>query len=182
MEIEIDQIPEEGLHLSYEVDPLSLETDGSLPFQVLSPVRVALELLKIEPEGAYMVGDVSAKVSSECSRCLSLFPSLIEATFHLECRAQSSSHFEKEYLLPREELDVLYYSADKIDVDREVLGQLVLSVPMTPLCGPECRGLCFECGENLNHSVCHCRAKNSDLCWADLQNFVHKETHAESKT
>lgn len=177
MEIQVNQIPQEGLHLSYNSD-----LDKKTSLQLVGPVHVALDLLKLGKREIYLDGLVSAKIQSECGRCLVNFPYLIETAFHLECRPSPSSFFEGEYLLPREELDLLYYSGDQINIDDEILGQLFLSLPMNPLCHSACRGLCPECGESLNHAICRCQTETPGFCWTDLKNFVCKETHAKSKT
>jgi uncharacterized protein len=40
---------------------------------------------------------------------------------------------------------------------------------MTRLCGEGCRGLCPECGANLNEGDCHCSDEQVDSHWSALK-------------
>ncbi len=55
----------------------------------------------------------------------------------------------------------------------EVIRQYVLTgVPIKPLCREECRGLCPECGSNLNEGKCKCNAVQIDLRWGSLSELL----------
>jgi uncharacterized protein len=43
-----------------------------------------------------------------------------------------------------------------LDVTEAVRQHLLLAVPMVPICRPDCRGLCSQCGGNLNEQDCGC--------------------------
>ena len=46
---------------------------------------------------------------------------------------------------------------EKLDQAHEILReQVLLAIPMKPLCKPECKGLCPRCGVNLNLKDCGC--------------------------
>ena len=49
-----------------------------------------------------------------------------------------------------------FYSDQIIDVDDLVREQIELALPMSRLCSDDCRGLCPECGANLNEGDCAC--------------------------
>jgi uncharacterized protein len=58
----------------------------------------------------------------------------------------------------------------------EVLRQCVITdTPMKPLCQPECRGLCRECGANLNRETCRCSAAQRDPRWESLTALLHQK-------
>ena len=50
--------------------------------------------------------------------------------------------------------------------------QVLLAVPMKPLCISECRGICSECGINLNEEVCNCGTEKIDPRLAPLKHFM----------
>jgi uncharacterized protein len=56
---------------------------------------------------------------------------------------------------------------DELDLAPLVRDALALELPPTPLCTPDCRGLCVQCGTNLNEGSCGCVAP-SDPRWANL--------------
>jgi uncharacterized protein len=55
-----------------------------------------------------------------------------------------------------DDLDTSYYRDDCIDLNELLREQFYLALPMKPLCAEECRGLCSQCGSNLNLASCGC--------------------------
>ncbi|MBZ0270628.1 DUF177 domain-containing protein [bacterium] len=55
-----------------------------------------------------------------------------------------------------EDIELGYYSGDRIDVSREAIEQTGLYFPDILLCRPDCRGLCPNCRANLNRETCRC--------------------------
>jgi len=184
MKIKVQDVIQEEQHLSFHVDPLrweQIESDLSL----LSPIQADLDVFNQgnQTEGElYISASVSAKVQCECSRCLKPFPQSIASDFHLLYIPTPDSLPGGEHALTSDTLDLHYYDGDQIDMDDEVVSQLVLSIPMLPLCRSDCQGLCLHCGENLNLVTCLCRNEEASPSWAGLKNFNRKEFHAESKT
>jgi uncharacterized protein len=60
------------------------------------------------------------------------------------------------------ELDTVFYSDDLIETDDLLREQLILNLPMKPLCSPDCKGFCPRCGADLNISGCGCETKETD--------------------
>jgi len=58
--------------------------------------------------------------------------------------------------------------ADLTDMVRQ---ELLLALPMKPLCSEECKGLCPRCGVNLNIETCDCRVKGMDSRWEGLKDL-----------
>ena len=56
----------------------------------------------------------------------------------------------------KEDLDLLYYQGGTIDISPLIREQIILSVPSYPLCQESCKGICSQCGSNLNQDLCHC--------------------------
>jgi uncharacterized protein len=71
--------------------------------------------------------------------------------------------------LERDELAVSFYRDGRIDLSHMVVEQIVLALPMKPLCKPDCRGLCALCGANRNLESCDCAPEESDPRWAPLK-------------
>jgi uncharacterized protein len=69
---------------------------------------------------------------------------------------------DDERALAEEDLETSYYRDDQIDLDELLREQFYLALPMKPLCLEECRGLCPQCGTNLNAGACAC-----DTAWRD---------------
>jgi uncharacterized metal-binding protein YceD (DUF177 family) len=54
------------------------------------------------------------------------------------------------------DLDVFPFDGDKIDLEPLFREQFVLAVPFAPLCQDTCKGLCPQCGIDLNTGTCNC--------------------------
>jgi uncharacterized protein len=80
---------------------------------------------------------------------------------------------EDEHELGEGDLSLGFYQDGVIDVDDLAREQIELALPMARLCTEECRGLCPECGANLNHSHCACNIE-VDTRWAALKELKSK--------
>ncbi len=54
------------------------------------------------------------------------------------------------------DLDVFPFDGDKIDLEPLFREQFVLAIPFAPLCREDCKGLCPQCGTDLNSGTCAC--------------------------
>lgn len=50
----------------------------------------------------------------------------------------------------------------KLDLDELIFTEVVLSLPMKHLCRDDCKGICINCGKNLNEGECGCDTKEID--------------------
>jgi len=120
--------------------------------------------LRISKAGRKVIvqGDIHIKGLLTCSRCLENFDEEMDLSFMDECNPLPEMVTEPEYELSREELDISYYEHDEIDLDELIKEQVLLSMPIKPLCRPECKGLCLKCGKNLNEGACQCERDEID--------------------
>ena len=78
---------------------------------------------------------------------------------------------KEELELKKEELEISHYYGDFVDLVPILCEQIILLIPIKPLCSPECKGLCPQCGTNLNYSSCDCPRCCIDSRMAALKNF-----------
>jgi uncharacterized protein len=152
MAIKINDIPPEGLTLELE-QKLDLFDTG-----IASTGFTAT--LSIKPTGAgifSITGRAKAEIVLACSRCLKDFPYRIDTELSVELAPISSLGTSPEHELESSELDTEFYQGDEIDPVELVKEQLLISIPMVPLHGPDCKGLCPVCGTNLNEADCTCQ-------------------------
>ena len=62
----------------------------------------------------------------------------------------------------REDLGLSYYSTEEIDLAPLIKEQVMLALPTRPLCHENCRGLCGNCGVDLNQETCACSSSATD--------------------
>ncbi len=86
--------------------------------------------------------------------------------------AVSEASFDPELV------DEEVYSGKEIDLTRALREQILLSIPPSPLCSEDCKGLCPTCGKDLNEGECGCDRTVMDPRWAALKG-IQLETKKE---
>lgn len=114
-----------------------------------------------------LVGRVTARVEFECDRCLQPVAVRVEPSFDLLYLPPLGVGQEHE--LGEDDLAIGFYQDETIDVDDLVREQIELALPMSRLCREACRGLCPDCGANLNDGDCTCKDEEIDPRWAALK-------------
>jgi uncharacterized protein len=68
-----------------------------------------------------------------------------------------------------ETVDEEPYIGKRIELSRSLREQILLAVPPSPVCDEACKGLCPQCGKDLNQGDCGCERVNLDPRWAALK-------------
>jgi len=137
--------------------------DGS-EYRLTGPLRVALHYMR-SGEDLLFDGTLSADLAGQCARCLEEFPLALSRPFSwVLLPASPQGALGRETELNQEDLAASFYSGDRVDVSLLVREQFLLSLPSYPLCQETCKGLCEQCGVNLNSEECSCPPR-----WADLR-------------
>lgn len=152
MVISIQDIPKEGLDLSY-LEPA--EKLGFTESSFQGPLSISLHLTK-EGREVSIEGKIVAREILECSRCIADVVHPVQVEFRVGCFPLNGVQLVEEVQLHKRDLDMVFYSDDRIELSNLVQGQLVLARPMRPLCKSDCLGLCQICGLDLNSEPCGC--------------------------
>lgn len=115
-----------------------------------SSVHLDLRLESVM-EGVYVSGLVTADAIGECARCLTELEIDVDVDvaelFVYPERAAAAAEEQAEDESP----DEVYLVVDElIDLEPPLRDAIVMSLPFSPLCRPGCKGLCSECGADLN--------------------------------
>jgi len=165
MLIDIDRLPKEGLRLSRDFEFLSLDLVEENAV-VLEPAHADVTVRLIGEE-ILVQGEVTARLSFVCSRCLTPFEFPVASRFDLVYLPEELDALSDE--LSDEKIDRMYYSGRQLDLRAVVLEQLNLTFPAKPLCVPDCEGICAVCGELVRDAKCSCLVKESDPRWNKLK-------------
>jgi len=125
-------------------------------------LRGQLELTRI-PQGVWVDGALEGGTPAECARCLS--PFTLPLTIQLQelfYYPPSNTRNSSEYMITEDGC---------LDLVEPMQEQLALSIPIQPVCRPDCRGLCSRCGQDLNLGDCNCKEETTDPRLAILQQF-----------
>ena len=79
----------------------------------------------------------------------------------------------KEILSGDDDQDMVHFpkNIDHIEISDTIADIIRLAEPMHPNCNDNCKGLCPNCGINLNQSSCDCKLDSHDSPWDVLNNF-----------
>lgn len=125
--------------------------------ELRGPIAFGLEVEDVD--GRLCVeGWLHAIPRLECSRCLAPTPIVVRREYRLAFEPVDRADQEEEAELDDADLDTDYYPGDGIDLRPILAEQVLLDLPVKPLCGKECKGLCAQCGKNLNEEDCDCEA------------------------
>ncbi|MEE9182653.1 MAG: DUF177 domain-containing protein [candidate division NC10 bacterium] len=170
MFVDIAQIPAEGLDIQFRQVEDILDPSGE-KFQFLGPVEAMLHFYRT-PSGVWVRGQISSNLQLHCSRCFELIAFQICEGFEVEYRGPLGRSVEEQHELGRDELDVNFLDEARINVGGLVRENLLLAVPVQPLCHEGCRGLCPHCGVNLNGKTCPCSSRGVDPRWRKLDSLL----------
>jgi len=140
MKINISQIPPEGLEINEDQDTTLLDLETA-DVNFVSPLAISCKVNKFG-DILNVKGIFRARVKFRCSRCNENFSSEIKG------------EFERAYPLTIKE--------DSLDITDGIREEVILAYPLVLLCKKDCRGLCPQCGQNLNKAECSCKTEKGD--------------------
>jgi len=150
----------------YQPDQLPREQD----FTLVEPVSLAFDIFK-DKQQFRLVGRVKTTLELPCGRCLEPFTLPVDQTFDLRYQPHAHNTGEGEHEIEEDDLTTAFYENDEIDLGQLMREQFYLALPMKPLCGTDCKGLCPVCGTNLNRSTCDCKRDWEDPRLAALKHL-----------
>lgn len=154
MLIDIAQIPQEGLELTLRAEPVALcLPEGSPPGEVRAD---ALLKLTRTSQGVLAEGEVTSTLSLICGRCSEPFAYPIREAFSVHYQRPATEAAEEEVELTAADLDTDLMEEGRLDVTALLRQNLLLALPVQPLCREDCQGLCPRCGGNRNEGPCAC--------------------------
>ncbi|MCO7222098.1 DUF177 domain-containing protein [Klenkia sp. PcliD-1-E] len=127
-----------------------------------APVELHLRLESVM-EGVLVSGDVDVPVTGQCARCLDP----VEDTLHLDVQelyAYEGSTTEAT----SEEDEVRRIDGEHLDLAPLVRDTVVLTLPLSPTCTPDCSGLCVDCGQRIDDLPADHSHSQLDPRWAGL--------------
>ena len=142
-------------------EPVEGLATGLVEVPVETPVRLEL-LLESLVEGILVTGRVAGEAAHRCARCLKEFDGPFDVRLS-ELFAAGSGPDDDEYPL----------QDGTIDLEPMIRDAVLLSLPFSPLCRADCKGLCERCGGDRNLGECSC-GPVTDARW-DVLNEIKLE-------
>jgi uncharacterized protein len=121
-----------------------------------------------------VVGELATGVETLCARCLEPVTREVAWKFDLLYRPLGTDAGREEISVTDAEAEIGYYQGEGIELRDVLREQILLAVPMKVVCREDCKGLCPQCGQNLNQGACHCPEPVADLRWGALKKLKDK--------
>jgi uncharacterized protein len=143
-------------------------------YRIVAPVHLGFDIHK-DKDKFHLVGTVRTELELTCSRCLEPFRLPVDLAFDQRYLPQTDASAEQETEVGVEDLETSFYRDEEIDLNELLREQFYLALPMKPLCREECKGLCPQCGTNLNTGTCDCAPAWEDPRLAALRQLKTRE-------
>ena len=153
----------EGKKIDFE-EMLDFSDALDLGFSFQTAAKVSGSIVNIGGS-LELSASVSALLSFECDRCCETFTEEFECSF--------SELLKKESVVDGDDKnpDAIYFEGNSLELDDIVLNNILVELPLKHLCAEDCKGLCPECGQNLNHGQCKCDTRSVDPRFDALDKF-----------
>lgn len=140
----------EQKQVNYKLDIAKIDIDGVFPF------RTPLDVTATAKNRATLV-DLSINVRFDyvrnCDRCCEEYTKKMDMNFN---------HRLAQTLVDDGNDDYIETPDFKLELDEIVISDVLLSLPQKNLCKEDCKGLCQNCGQNLNKGDCECDKRKID--------------------
>ncbi|WP_333859127.1 YceD family protein [Clostridium sp.] len=135
--------------------------DGMEYIKLLQPIRFVGILSKVENDFT-LKGKIQGVLELICSRCIEKFSYGLDTTI-----VEKFTTVYKE----KEDDETIFIEDNVIDISEIIQNNIILSLPIKRLCKHDCKGLCQQCGTNLNKFKCQCKSHDIDLRLAKLKDM-----------
>ena len=138
-----------------ELGPVALKGEIPKPelgfdpaeIQVLSQIQIDLTAERQAIEVRIRCR-LKTEVGLPCSRCLEPVQFSVSTEFDQFYESNAEHPLHGEIALHERDTEIGFYSGDFIEVNDIAREQILLSLPMKPICREDCKGLCPHCGKN----------------------------------
>jgi uncharacterized protein len=150
LQVNIKHIPESGLDIETTLSPEELDFKSNNRIQEITPVICELKASMVEKD-LVIRGTSNLVANCKCDRCLQ----------------------DLELLIESEDICIVIEDTPEIvDLTNDIREDILLAFPPLFVCKAECKGLCFNCGQNLNEAECQCDLESdSSSPWDTLDNL-----------
>ena len=163
MKINIQSIDDDLIKFDADLDNTFIDHEIKKYYD--SPIKTHVVLDKFGRD--YRVDiEISTAASYVCDRCLAEF------TNQFEAKQRQLFHLGEKEIAENEEIARLPDSTTEIDLSPYLREMVMLNHPIKMICNEDCKGLCPNCGTNLNSELCRCSSEAIDSRWNELRKLI----------
>jgi uncharacterized protein len=175
MHLSLRSLQDAHEHFDRRYEPSLFPSAEGDPLRVVAPVTLSFDVDRQEPGRYRVAGRLTGEVELSCSRCLEPFTLPVASDFDLRYVPRTENVGEGEREVEEDDLATAFYDEDQIDLGHLIMEQFHLALPMKALCTEACKGLCPNCGTNLNTGSCDCKVTWEDPRLAALKALKRAE-------
>ncbi len=151
LQVSIAHMPLEGMRIQGKIPFASLDVEDTEQIQCPNPLKFALHISPVQ-NGVLVQGQLQTTLICRCDRCLE--------NFNLPVVTDEVCHFFEEV------------HTTELDLTEDIREDILLLFPQRAFCRADCRGICPNCGQNLNVSECRCPPTHGGSdAWSILDNI-----------
>jgi len=155
MVFDIEEISDGGLNFSLLLNKDQLEIDQA-GLSVNVDIAVSGSLTRVGDD-VYLKGTVMTSVVDSCSRSLDTLSCPVDSDLKSHfVPSDNRSTSKRDVELHASDIDAEVYENQQIDLTQSIRDSILLAVPVICLCKENCKGICSQCGKNLNQGLCKC--------------------------
>ncbi len=180
MLIEIQELELHPIDFREEFSPGAIDFGPDLRQRTLLRSQGRADLVE-EHHGKHKViqdirlkGKLDTSIEIACARCLAPVRHEVERNFDLLYRPQGSDAGHEELSVTDAEAEIGYYQGRGLVLEDTLREQVLLAIPLKTVCSEQCKGLCPQCGKNLNEGPCSCAPPTGDPRWSALKEIRDK--------
>lgn len=182
MFIRISDLELRNLEFDEEFEPGAIDFGADLRQNGALKTKGRAELIREHHGGRVvvpsirLVGKFAGDFEATCARCLEPVPQQVAREFDLLYRPLGSDRRADEVSISEAETEIGYYEGEGMELADSLREQVLLAVPIKAVCSESCKGICPQCGKNLNEGRCNCAPVMTDPRWdalKDLKKNLH---------
>ena len=180
MLIEIEELERHPIDFREELPPGSIDFGPDATQATVLKATGRAQLVQ-ERHGKHRIisdirldGELSTSLELVCARCLEPVVEKVARKFDLLYRPQGADAGKEEMSVTAAEAEVSYYQGEGLLLEDVLREQVLLAVPLKAICREDCKGLCPQCGKNLNLEKCSCVNAMADPRWGALKDLRNK--------
>lgn len=162
MLIDVNKIGLKGFQVQDSVAPdenMLLEDESYF----LDNLEYSVHLMR-DGEKVRAKGRIRTALSLRCVSCLDNYEQKVNSKFDIILfPVQMVDENSTQRALGSEDMEYIFFDGDEIDLERILMEQVNLFIPLNPVCSPYCKGMCPNCGTNLNEDNCQCENQMTEM-------------------
>lgn len=160
-DITTKKVSKKDVKIQLEINEFS---DSYETYKVPEPVKVNV-VLNMLGDVLCLDGDIEGCVQLTCARCLEKFSYNFQIELHEKLTNNPDNKGD----------ELIFINNDELDLTEIVENNIIMSLPIKRLCSEDCKGLCANCGTNLNFNSCNCKNSEIDPRLAKLKDLFSND-------